>query len=144
MNQDLRWKSSYSFSHHSFTHSSTQQIQINWVFPKCWVLEMQGHYSKALPSRNLQKLWNGRKKEDGKQSPEWWKMVVQEERSIKVSQTKEKCVHSLEKKDIWCIWNNRWWGGWSSREKEREIYLDIIILLLKSFKLGSDRLTSIF
>lgn len=45
-------------------------------------------------------------KEDGKQSPEWWKMFDQEERSTKVLQTKKKCVHSLGKKDVWSIWNN--------------------------------------
>ena len=63
-----------------------------------------------------------------------------------------------QKKNVFIAWGRKTYGafeiiqhqvmgferGWRGREKEWGIYLDIIILLLKSFKLGSDRLTSVF
>ena len=54
---------------------------------------------------------------------------------------------------MFIVWRRKTYGAFeiiggeeaeAAGKKEREIYLDIIILLLKSFKLGSDRLTSIF
>ena len=65
-------------------------------------------------------------------------------------QTKERCVHSLEKKDTWRIWDgtmpgNEWWEkGWRGREEEWRRYPEVTILLWKGFKLGSDRFTSVF